>query len=110
MAIFNFSYICKFHWRYDGDYLKPLPEHMAERKMELHQAINKMEQGGSADGILQVRADRIQSDLEELLRALAERCKKHGVHVKSTTLIDLPPGIFCTSLLYSDHPTKLFSF
>uniref|UniRef100_A0A5B7AW49 Epidermal growth factor receptor substrate 15-like 1 n=1 Tax=Davidia involucrata TaxID=16924 RepID=A0A5B7AW49_DAVIN len=63
-----------------------------ERKMELHQAIIKMEQGGSADGLLQVRADRIQSDLEELMRALTERCKKHGIHVKSTALIELPIG------------------
>ncbi|KAL0361860.1 UNVERIFIED_CONTAM: EH domain-containing protein 2 [Sesamum radiatum] len=63
-----------------------------ERKMELHQAIIKMEQGGSADGILQVRADRIQSDLEELLKALTERCKKHGVETKSAALIELPPG------------------
>ncbi|KAA8537395.1 hypothetical protein F0562_026918 [Nyssa sinensis] len=63
-----------------------------ERKMELNQAIIKIEQGGSADGILQVRADRIQSDLEELMRALTERCKKHGMHVKSTALIELPIG------------------
>ncbi|XP_027092541.2 uncharacterized protein [Coffea arabica] len=63
-----------------------------ERKTELHQAIIKMEQGGSADGILQVRADRIQSDLEELLKAITERCKKHGLKVKSTTLVELPPG------------------
>ncbi|KAK4390046.1 EH domain-containing protein 2 [Sesamum angolense] len=63
-----------------------------ERKMELHQAITKMEQGGSADGILQVRADRIQSDLEELLKALTDRCKKHGVETKSAALIELPPG------------------
>ncbi|KAL0352519.1 UNVERIFIED_CONTAM: EH domain-containing protein 2 [Sesamum calycinum] len=63
-----------------------------ERKMELHQAITKMEQGGSADGILQVRADRIQSDLEELLKALSDRCKKHGVETKSAALIELPPG------------------
>ncbi|CAI9786499.1 unnamed protein product [Fraxinus pennsylvanica] len=63
-----------------------------ERKMELQQAIIKMEQGGSADGILQVRADRIQSDLEELLKAMAERCKKHDLHIKSTALIELPPG------------------
>ncbi|CAI9115234.1 OLC1v1016081C1 [Oldenlandia corymbosa var. corymbosa] len=63
-----------------------------ERKQELHQAIIKVEQGGSADGILQVRADRIQSDLEELLKALAERSKKRGVEVKSTALIELPPG------------------
>ncbi|KAI3459948.1 hypothetical protein Pfo_016611 [Paulownia fortunei] len=63
-----------------------------ERKMELHQAIIKMEQGGSADGILQVRADRIQSDLEELLKALTDRCKKHAVQMKSSALIELPPG------------------
>lgn len=63
-----------------------------ERKMELNQALVKMEQGGSADGILQVRADRIQSDLEELLKALSERCKKHGITVKSTAIIELPQG------------------
>nr|XP_043631734.1 actin cytoskeleton-regulatory complex protein pan1 [Erigeron canadensis] len=63
-----------------------------ERKMELNQALVKMEQGGSADGILQVRADRIQSDLEELLKALTERCKKHGINVKSTAVIELPQG------------------
>ncbi|XP_042508818.1 actin cytoskeleton-regulatory complex protein pan1-like isoform X2 [Macadamia integrifolia] len=63
-----------------------------ERKMELYQAIVKMEQGGSADGILQVRADRIQSDLEELVKALNERCKKYGLHVKPTALIELPFG------------------
>ncbi|KAI8549284.1 hypothetical protein RHMOL_Rhmol06G0013900 [Rhododendron molle] len=63
-----------------------------ERKMELHQAIIKMEQGGSADGILQVRADRIQSDLEELIKALTERCKKHGMDIKSMAVIELPTG------------------
>ncbi|KAM3304416.1 actin cytoskeleton-regulatory complex protein PAN1 [Capsicum chacoense] len=63
-----------------------------ERKLELQQAITKMEQGGSADGILQVRADRIQHDLEELLKALADRCKKHELNMKSTALIELPPG------------------
>ncbi|KFK44188.1 hypothetical protein AALP_AA1G226100 [Arabis alpina] len=62
------------------------------RKTELSQAIVNMEQGGSADGLLQVRADRIQSDLEELMKALTERCKKHGVEVKSKALVDLPPG------------------
>ncbi|KAM1145229.1 hypothetical protein ACFX2I_037189 [Malus domestica] len=63
-----------------------------ERKMELHQAIVKMEQGGSADGILQVRADRIQYDLEELVKALTERCKKHGLNMKSSAIIELPTG------------------
>ncbi|KAK6160838.1 hypothetical protein DH2020_004219 [Rehmannia glutinosa] len=62
------------------------------RKMELQQAIIKMEQGGSADGILQVRADRIQSDLEELVKALADRCKKHALEIKSSALIELPQG------------------
>ncbi|CAO2833715.1 unnamed protein product [Amaranthus hypochondriacus] len=63
-----------------------------ERKTELHQAIINMEQGGSVDGILQVRADRIQSDFEELLKALSERCKRHGIEIKSATLIELPKG------------------
>lgn len=63
-----------------------------ERKTELHQAIVNIEHGGSADGILQVRADRIQSDLEELLKALTERCRKHGIDVQSTALIELPIG------------------
>ncbi|KAK8512642.1 hypothetical protein V6N12_075212 [Hibiscus sabdariffa] len=63
-----------------------------ERKTELHHAIINMEQGGSADGILQVRADRIQSDLEELVKALTERCKKHGCDVKSAAVIELPIG------------------
>ncbi|XP_059460128.1 actin cytoskeleton-regulatory complex protein pan1-like isoform X1 [Corylus avellana] len=62
------------------------------RKTELHQAIVNMEHGGSADGILQVRADRIQSDVEELLKALTERSKKHGLDVKSAALIELPIG------------------
>ncbi|XP_073284760.1 uncharacterized protein [Primulina huaijiensis] len=62
------------------------------RKMELQQALVKMEQGGSADGILQVRADRIQSDLEELLKALADRIKKFDVQIKSSALIELPTG------------------
>ncbi|KAF8406718.1 hypothetical protein HHK36_008810 [Tetracentron sinense] len=63
-----------------------------ERKMELYQAIVKMEQGGSGDGILQVRADRIQSDLEELVKGLNERCKKYGLRVKPTALVELPFG------------------
>lgn len=63
-----------------------------ERKMELYNAIVKMEQGGSADGILQVRADRIQTDLEELVKALSERCKKYGLKVKPTALVELPFG------------------
>ncbi|XP_021745168.1 epidermal growth factor receptor substrate 15-like [Chenopodium quinoa] len=62
------------------------------RKAELQQAIINMEQGGSVDGILQVRADRILSDFEELLKALSERCKKHAIEIKSAALIELPKG------------------
>lgn len=96
--------------------------------MELHQAIVNMERGGSADGllqvkfcllptmiglgfyvnvsntealwILQVRADRIQSDLEELLKALTERCKKHGIDVKSHAVIELPFGTASLTCLH----------
>lgn len=87
--------------------------------MELYNAIIKMEQGGSADGLLQVnlnhgeyawalyavltilehchfqvRVDRVQSDLEGLVKALNERCKKYGLRAKPTALIELPFGIF----------------
>lgn len=63
-----------------------------EKKMELYQAIVKMEQGGSADGVLQARVDRIQSDLDELVKALNERCKKYGLRGKPITLTELPFG------------------
>ncbi|XP_074268478.1 uncharacterized protein LOC141591883 isoform X2 [Silene latifolia] len=63
-----------------------------ERKMELQLAITNMVQGGNSDGILQVCADRIPSYFEELLKALSERCKKHGLETKSEALIELPKG------------------
>ncbi|XP_035540783.1 epidermal growth factor receptor substrate 15-like 1 isoform X1 [Juglans regia] len=65
---------------------------LQEKKMELYQAIVKMEQDGSADGVLQVRADHIQSDLDELVKALNGRCKKYGLHAKPATLTELPFG------------------
>ncbi|KAL2346170.1 hypothetical protein Fmac_000170 [Flemingia macrophylla] len=81
-----------------------------ERKVELQQAIVKMVQGGSADGILQVRAERIQTDLEELFKALAERCKKHGIDVKSITMVQLPagwqPGILEEAALWDEDWDK----
>ncbi|KAL9269683.1 putative calcium-binding protein [Drosera capensis] len=81
-----------------------------ERKMELRQAIINMEQGGSADGILQVRADRIQSDLEELLKALSERCKRHGLEFKTMALIQLPrgwqPGIPAEAAIWDEEWDK----
>ncbi|GAB4853014.1 hypothetical protein Ancab_017203 [Ancistrocladus abbreviatus] len=63
-----------------------------ERKMELYRAIVKMEQEGNTDDSLQVSADRIQSNLEELVKSLSERCKKYGLRGKPTTLLELPFG------------------
>ncbi|KAL5562330.1 hypothetical protein UlMin_032077 [Ulmus minor] len=63
-----------------------------EKKMELYQAIVKMEKDGSADGVLQERAERIQSELDELVKALNERCKKYGLRAKPRTLTELPFG------------------
>ncbi|KAK9666927.1 hypothetical protein RND81_14G221400 [Saponaria officinalis] len=62
-----------------------------EKKMEMYQAIVKVEQEESEE-TLQVRADRIQSNLEELVRSLSERCKKYGLRSKPTTLVELPFG------------------
>ncbi|CAM6115993.1 unnamed protein product [Calypogeia fissa] len=55
-----------------------------ERKIELYNAIAKMEQGGDANGLLQSKADRISSDLDELKKALNERAKRLGLNVKAT--------------------------
>ncbi|KAF9683251.1 hypothetical protein SADUNF_Sadunf05G0193200 [Salix dunnii] len=38
------------------------------------------------------RADRLQSDLDEILKALTEQYKKHGLTVNSTAVIELPFG------------------
>ncbi|KAG1359502.1 putative epidermal growth factor receptor substrate 15-like 1 [Cocos nucifera] len=63
-----------------------------ERKLELYNAIVKMGQDGSADGVLQVRTDQIQSDLEQLVKSLNEQCKRFGLRAKPTSLVELPFG------------------
>lgn len=87
--------------------------------MELYRAIVKLEQGGSTDlqvnsrstsvdeflllilsyfwiFLFQERADKVQSDLDELVKALNERCKKYGLRGKPLTLTELPFGeIYC---------------
>ncbi|KAJ6840453.1 epidermal growth factor receptor substrate 15-like [Iris pallida] len=63
-----------------------------EKKMELYNAIVKMEQGGAADGVLKDRADQIQSELDELVKTLNERCKQYGLRAKPTSLVELPFG------------------
>ncbi|CAL9161648.1 actin cytoskeleton-regulatory complex protein PAN1 [Musa acuminata AAA Group] len=63
-----------------------------EKKLEIYDAILKIEQGGTADGLLQARAAHIQKDLEELVKVLNERCKQYGLRSKPTSLIELPFG------------------
>ncbi|XP_020582679.1 epidermal growth factor receptor substrate 15-like 1 isoform X2 [Phalaenopsis equestris] len=63
-----------------------------ERKMELYKAIVKMEEGEISDGVLQERAEKIQNDLDELVKALNERCKDNGLRSKPTSLVELPFG------------------
>lgn len=81
-----------------------------EKKMEMYQAIVKMEQDGS-DENLQARADRIQSSLDELVKSLSERCKKYGLRAKPTTLLELPfgwqPGIQAGAADWTEDWDKL---
>ena len=49
---------------------------------------------------VQVRADRIQLDLEELMKGLTERCKKQGIDIKSTAVIEFPIGNFTTRYVF----------
>ncbi|VAI24652.1 unnamed protein product [Triticum turgidum subsp. durum] len=63
-----------------------------ERKVELNDALIKMVQGGSVDGLLQVRADRIQHQLEEMEKAFNERCKHFGLQFKPSATVELPFG------------------
>jgi hypothetical protein len=63
-----------------------------EKKMELYRAIVKLEEGGSNLETIQGRADRIQLDLEEQIKALNELCKVYGLRGKPTTLFELPFG------------------
>eukprot|EP00258_Populus_trichocarpa_P004443 XP_002306434.3 uncharacterized calcium-binding protein C800.10c isoform X2 [Populus trichocarpa] len=63
-----------------------------EKKMDLYRAIVKMEEGGAADGVLKERAENIQSNLEELVKTVNERCKQYGLRSKPTSLVELPFG------------------
>ncbi|KAJ6398220.1 hypothetical protein OIU77_019094 [Salix suchowensis] len=63
-----------------------------EKKMDLYRAIVKMEEGGAADGVLKERSENIQSNLEELVKTVNERCKQYGLRSKPTSLVELPFG------------------
>ncbi|KAK9062094.1 hypothetical protein SSX86_019279 [Deinandra increscens subsp. villosa] len=62
-----------------------------EKKMELYRAIVKLDQDGKPDD-MQARADRIQADLEDQIKALNERSKMYGLRGKPTLLVELPFG------------------
>ncbi|KMZ57735.1 hypothetical protein ZOSMA_82G00500 [Zostera marina] len=63
-----------------------------ERKLELFNAIVKINEGGNADGLLQDRVNQIQSDLDELVTDLNANCKQYGLRAKPTSLVELPFG------------------
>ncbi|GJM97380.1 hypothetical protein PR202_ga14303 [Eleusine coracana subsp. coracana] len=63
-----------------------------EKKLEIYNAIVKLQKGDEEDEKLQERANKIQSDLEELVRSLIEQCKRYGLRAKPTTLLELPFG------------------
>eukprot|EP00249_Psilotum_nudum_P020764 c27837_g1_i1 orf=197-3274(+) len=62
------------------------------RKLELYNALVGIEQGGNTNALLQSRADHIRSDLDEMRKALNEKCKRLGLSIKPTALIELPYG------------------
>ncbi|GER47015.1 calcium-binding EF hand family protein [Striga asiatica] len=61
-----------------------------EKKMELYRAIAKLDQDNADDA--QDRINQIQSELEELVKALNERCKLYGLRGKPTSLVEFPFG------------------
>ncbi|GER37051.1 calcium-binding EF hand family protein [Striga asiatica] len=61
-----------------------------EKKMELYRAIIKLDQDDAPGA--QDRINQIQSELEELVKALNERCKLYGLRGKPTSLVELPFG------------------
>ncbi|XP_074564204.1 uncharacterized protein LOC141820714 isoform X3 [Curcuma longa] len=63
-----------------------------DKKLEIYNAILKIEQGETAEGSLQARADHIQKDLKEVINILNERSKQYGLRAKPTTLMELPFG------------------
>lgn len=63
-----------------------------EKKMELLDALFKMEHGGDPNALLQKRADHIATDLDKLKKALRERGHLLGVEVKQKIPKEMPFG------------------
>uniref|UniRef100_A0A0D9WUD1 Uncharacterized protein n=1 Tax=Leersia perrieri TaxID=77586 RepID=A0A0D9WUD1_9ORYZ len=81
-----------------------------EKKLEIYNAIVKLQKGDGNDEKLQERANQIQTDLEELVKSLNEQCKRYGLRAKPTTLVELPfgwqPGIQETAGLWDEEWDK----
>lgn len=56
-----------------------------------------------------MRADRIQSDLDELMKGLVDRCGKLSTDVKPKALIVLPAGILL-DMHHLDYSLSIMSF
>eukprot|EP00250_Pteridium_aquilinum_P014854 c22237_g1_i1 orf=56-3061(+) len=78
-----------------------------ERRLELYSALQRMEQGGDLNAFLQVRADRLQTDLGELKKVLNTKCKQFGLRIKPVSLLEIPfgwqPGIQDTAAQWDDN-------
>ncbi|KAL6873971.1 hypothetical protein ACP4OV_014053 [Aristida adscensionis] len=78
-----------------------------EKKLEIYNAIVKLQKGDENDEKLQERASKIQSDLEDLVKSLNEQCKRYGLRAKPTTLVELPfgwqPGIQETAAVWDEE-------
>ncbi|KAL5223561.1 hypothetical protein ABZP36_010200 [Zizania latifolia] len=81
-----------------------------EKKLEIYNAIVKLQKGDGDDEKLQERANKIQSDLEELVKSLNEQCKRYGLRARPTTLVELPfgwqPGIHETAAVWDEEWDK----
>ncbi|KAG8093730.1 hypothetical protein GUJ93_ZPchr0012g21147 [Zizania palustris] len=81
-----------------------------ENKLEIYNAIVKLQKGDGDDEKLQERANKIQSDLEELVKSLNEQCKRYGLRARPTTLVELPfgwqPGIHETAAVWDEEWDK----
>ncbi|XP_062229893.1 uncharacterized protein LOC133927443 [Phragmites australis] len=78
-----------------------------EKKLEIYNSIVKLQKGDENDEKLQERANKIQSDFEELVKSLNEQCKRYGLRAKPTTLVELPfgwqPGIQETAAAWDEE-------
>ncbi|KAJ4776426.1 Calcium-binding EF hand protein-like [Rhynchospora pubera] len=81
-----------------------------EKKMEIYNVILRLQKGDKGDDSLQERVNKIQSDLEEVMKTLNDKCKTYGLRTKPTTITELPfgwqPGILETADDWDDEWDK----